>query len=381
MSTNLLWYVLAGFLLGFATSTLWEWLHFRQVRLRRLEERTRSERAGLRSHEEGAPRSQVAPEPVWAGQAYRSPGVFLESEGAAASAPRRAEAPPAPEMPAPEMVEDDGPFVPPTVASVTAPRAGGLPPRRRQEQLLAELRRTSEVATTKSEPAFPRRKPPLPIPPAQNPAQNVETATGVVAGIGSGVAPATALSPDNPSATTPDATPLPVAPQPGTAPVSTAQGWRADPRLTQPSRDYPDDLSKIKGIGDVYRHRLFKAGYFTWHQIAEADTAKLRQATGAYPSSNVEEWPVQARALIAKHGRAGAVYTGPLPDELTKILGIGPVSAQTLYRAGICTFEQLASSSVEALAALFPIAVAGDQPDFQSWINQAARLADEKHRA
>ncbi len=28
MTMRLLWFVLAGFLLGFAASTLWEWLHF-----------------------------------------------------------------------------------------------------------------------------------------------------------------------------------------------------------------------------------------------------------------------------------------------------------------------------------------------------------------
>lgn len=355
MTSNLLWFVLAGFLLGFATSTLWEWLHFRKVRLRRLEERTRDGRVGLRNPEGGAAaaRNVSSEEPVWAKQAYRSPGVFLESEGAASSDAERETI-----LPTQQTVEDEERFVPPTVAAIAAPRPGGASPRRRQEQLLAELRRTSESVATKSEPGFPRRKAPVPVGAQTQPDAELPTQGAV----------------DEPVAVETNATAAPV-------PVSAApRNWRNDPRLTQPSKDYPDDLSKIKGIGDVYRQRLFRAGFFTWHQIAEADTARLRQATGAYPSSNVEEWPVQARALIAKHGRAGAVYSGPLPDELTKILGIGPVSAQTLYRAGICTYEQLASSSVEALAALFPIAVAGDQPDFQAWIDQAARLADQKQR-
>ena len=54
---------------------------------------------------------------------------------------------------------------------------------------------------------------------------------------------------------------------------------------------------------------------------------------------------------------------------------------QSLYRAGICTFEQLAVTPVEELAALFPIAVAGDQPDFAQWVAQATRLADAKHQS
>jgi predicted flap endonuclease-1-like 5' DNA nuclease len=64
---------------------------------------------------------------------------------------------------------------------------------------------------------------------------------------------------------------------------------------------------------------------------------------------------------------------------MTKILGIGPVSASVLYRSGICTYEQLASTPVNDLEALFPIAVAGDQPDFGQWVTRAAALADEKH--
>ena len=34
LQIRLVWYVLAGFVLGFTTSTLWEWLYFRQFRLR-----------------------------------------------------------------------------------------------------------------------------------------------------------------------------------------------------------------------------------------------------------------------------------------------------------------------------------------------------------
>jgi predicted flap endonuclease-1-like 5' DNA nuclease len=158
------------------------------------------------------------------------------------------------------------------------------------------------------------------------------------------------------------------------------QRWANNPALTRRSQEYPDDLSKIKGIGDVYKQRLYRAGIYTWKQIAEGDVETLRRATSAYPSSNVDEWLVQAQKLIEKHGRADAVYSGPQPDDMTKILGIGPVSAAALYRAGICTYEQLASTPIADLEALFPIAVAGDQPDFAQWVTRAANLADEKHR-
>ena len=82
---------------------------------------------------------------------------------------------------------------------------------------------------------------------------------------------------------------------------------------------------------------------------------------------------------MEKHGRKNAVYGGPQPDDMTKILGIGPVGASVLYRAGICTYEQLATTPVADLEALFPVAVAGDQPDFAAWVARATMLADEKH--
>jgi predicted flap endonuclease-1-like 5' DNA nuclease len=158
------------------------------------------------------------------------------------------------------------------------------------------------------------------------------------------------------------------------------QRWFNQPELTQRSKEYPDDLSKIKGIGDVYKQRLYRAGFYTWKQIAETDSETLRRATSAYPSSNVEEWHGQAEKLMEKFGRKEAVYNGPPPDDMTKILGIGPVGAAVLYRAGICTYEQLASTPTADLQALFPIAVAGDQPDFDQWLERATTLADDKYR-
>jgi predicted flap endonuclease-1-like 5' DNA nuclease len=170
---------------------------------------------------------------------------------------------------------------------------------------------------------------------------------------------------------------FPVEPPPALPPARLH--WINDAKLTARSKEYPDDLSKIKGIGDVYKQRLYRAGFHTWKQIAEADTETLRRATSAYPSSNVEEWLVQAERLMEKHGRKSAVYNGPPPDDMTKILGIGPVGAAVLYRAGICTYEQLATTPIAELEALFPIAVAGDQPDFAQWVARATTLADEKH--
>jgi predicted flap endonuclease-1-like 5' DNA nuclease len=411
MATNLLWFVMAGFLLGFAASTLWEWFYFRRERLKLTDRRIRELEAKIRDAEAepdtllsstdlpissiptvtsvtgSAPRTSA-----WGESSYRSPGVFLESEEYGGESGERARELPADAPPVIPTVNSIAP-VPSTPAhppeSAFAPRAEGaatdlarreaeqgdsaraeLPtpadalrakrsggPRSRQE-LLATLRRNSEAMQRGQFPAPEGEKEEVPRP--------------VLPRSGTLVSP-TAHSEPPPGSDTPSAAP----PTPALSPVRLR--WVNNPELTQRSKEYPDDLSKIKGIGDVYKQRLYRAGIYTWKQIAEADTETLRRATSAYPSSNVEEWLVQAQKLMEKHGRKDAVYGGPQPDDMTRILGIGPVGASVLYRAGICTYEQLATTSVAELEALFPVAVAGDLPDFGQWVARATALADEKH--
>jgi len=336
VTTKLLWFVLAGFLLGFTVSTLWEWFHFRRERLKLTDRRIRELEDQLREREETAA-AGAAPEVVedtWSDPVYRSPGVFLETESLP---PEPATEPIARAQPAPPRASSLA--AKPEAARASVTRVTALtddPGRARRAEALAALRRTSEAMQRSAEvKPEPRPDPggtvaPTFVPPAETPA---------------------------------------------------APAWSTDPALTRRATNHPDDLSKIRGIGDVYKQRLYRAGVYTWHQIAEADTDALRRATSAYPSSNVEEWPEQARRLAEKAGRSGAIYEGPPPDDFTKIYGIGPVGLQSLYRAGICTFEQLAVTPVDELAALFPIAVAGDQPDFAQWVAQATQLADAKHQS
>lgn len=354
MQLNLFWFILAGFLLGFTTSTLWEWFHFRRERLKLRDRRIRELEARLREQEQ-ATRGEASASasfdeddsswsPPWSAPEYRSPGIFLETEEMEPEPDALAGAP---------GVSEPG---------VSAP---------------VDFH-PSEAGADRVDPGNGRRTPAVP-PPRPDFAERIAAVT----------------SARPPSATPPSSTPVSPAPLPAPDSITprTTFGMRSASPLVQsnhtsppikpgvaPKRteNYPDDLSKIKGIGDVYKKRLYAAGIYTWHQIAETDLETLRAATKAYPSSNVEEWPVQARQLAEKHGRRNIYYTGAPPDDLTLILGIGPISAQSLYRVGICTFEQLAETPVESLAALFPIAVAGDQPDFASWVQQARDLAARK---
>jgi len=324
MTLRLLWFVLAGFLLGFAASTLWEWLHFRRERMKLRDQRVRELEGQLHDQKrlmsEG--RQPVAqPAVVRSQPQYHSPRVFLDSE-------------------APEVTdeEEQAELATPTVEFASVARALDAVPKT-ADRLAKD--QPSRVAPVRSEVASSVR--------VETPVRAVESLEELAASLSSRVAPAEALS---------------------------GQDYR-EFYLERPA-EYPDDLSRIKGIGEVYKWRLYKAGIFTWHQIAESDEATLRTATNAYPSSNVDEWREQARALAAKNGRQNAVYQGDQPDDLAKIVGIGPVGARTLYRAGICTFEQLAGATPEELHELFPIAIAGDQPNFSHWIVQAAEFASNK---
>ena len=47
---ELLWYILAGFILGFTTSTLWEWLYFRGERMKLRDQRIAELESELSRH-------------------------------------------------------------------------------------------------------------------------------------------------------------------------------------------------------------------------------------------------------------------------------------------------------------------------------------------
>lgn len=138
--------------------------------------------------------------------------------------------------------------------------------------------------------------------------------------------------------------------------------------------DRPDPLSDIRGIGDVYEQRLYEAGVFTWHELAQVDPETLQEITKALPNSNPASWIEQARGLAAENGRIGATYTGPVPDDLTRISGIDQVFEQELMGGGIVTFAQLAQATPQRLAEIIPAHGLDDAIDFAGWIAKAGEL-------
>lgn len=159
-------------------------------------------------------------------------------------------------------------------------------------------------------------------------------------------------------------------------PAATQQPVEARPMPTASS--YPDPLWRVRGIGVIYQKRLYEAGIFTWHQLASSDVDSLRAAAQAPATSDPTLWIAQARELAEQFDRVGATYSGPVPDDFTRIDGIGSLSEQTLYRAGVFTYKQLADLTPQALARLLPeAAAAGESIDFKIWLDQASQLSRE----
>ena len=57
-----------------------------------------------------------------------------------------------------------------------------------------------------------------------------------------------------------------------------------------------DDLTKVKGIGPVYRDRLADAGIHSFADLATADAAALAETIDV-AGTMIEEWQEQARSL------------------------------------------------------------------------------------
>ncbi len=165
-------------------------------------------------------------------------------------------------------------------------------------------------------------------------------------------------------------------------PTGEPQDLGAESKVWKPEeiRGHPDNLSRVKGVGKVYRRRLYAAGVFTWHQLSQMSADEIREIVHPFVSADVDQWPLRAREAAERNGRVGAQYVGPPPDDLMEIRGIGANAMQRLYKGGIWSFPQLAASSPEELKAIIPVSPSGENIDYERWIEIAAELAQERDR-
>lgn len=348
MSFRVIWFVIAGFVLGFTTSTLWEWLYYRQRRRRLLEQHQQTLLDAQRTSTPRPPRTVVnqspqtdsasatadqqrtdpptnkAVDPEWQLPAYRSSGIFLESE------------------------QKDPTQLPASGSDSSSASSG--------------------VATAPSQPASTETTPPTrrndsAAPGSDQPSTKAESMAGSFADPSSQSAPITGSAASSAVA----------------AGTNQTEGMQGTSKATKRALDHPDNLANIKGIGEAYKRRLYATGIYTWRQLAESDTETLRRITRAKPNADIQSWQIQARELAQTEGRWDANFNGPL-DDFTRIEGIGAITADILYRFGICTYEQLAATNPDELARIVPAPTVGNENDFDGWIRDAAQLAQAKAR-
>ncbi len=407
MQLQMLWFALAGFVLGFTASTLWEWLYYRRQRLiwrepLRYVPVAPANAPEISAFEEELPNHPTTPNEVTT--EYRSPGVFLESEqrpvlhypptaepvttltpevwSAAWEAERSYPPPPsastAAALPAWEPVRTA------PAGAYRAARSGA--PRYSPEELppeeLSAAAAPPEAIVSEEIPTLPAADSPELTP--QPPTAASTPVPGVVVS-GSNPVLVVELAAVVPPIINPPPTPVEgnahdpeIAAQPALSPVPQADEALAVGSASIPLRrpiEHPDDLGRIDGIGEIYKQRLFAAGIYTWQQVVDSDAERLRQITRAKPNVDIDDWQSQAQALVKQFNRGGATYNGPTPEDLALIEGIGPVVREVLYKAGITTFARLAATTPAELAVILPAPAVGIEFHFADWIAQAAQRA------
>lgn len=217
-----------------------------------------------------------------------------------------------------------------------------------------------------------------------------------------------------------------------TATVSAAKpaSIKAAPVAKPVMATLPDDLKRIKGIGPVNDRKLNAHGVTTFKQIAAwrnsdviavekylefdgriaredwigqakelakapAKTATPKAKTAAAPSAvkitkAATAKPVVAKAkpvavkpatvkiakpLVAKAKPAPKPVVATLPDDLTRIKGIGPVNDRKLRSHGITTFKQIAAWKKADIIAVEKYLEFDGRIAREDWISQAKELA------
>ena len=142
------------------------------------------------------------------------------------------------------------------------------------------------------------------------------------------------------------------------------------------TRSCPQDLELIYGVGSVYEQRLYAVGVGSFWEVGMLPEALLNEILEVEEFQDVDLAAIKADALrlAEKTDSMGHTWDGTEPDNFEPLVGIGPVLERRLYGAGICTFEALASASVELLEKVCH-APAFQQPDYALWIEQAKKLS------
>jgi predicted flap endonuclease-1-like 5' DNA nuclease len=148
--------------------------------------------------------------------------------------------------------------------------------------------------------------------------------------------------------------------------------------------DRVQPLTRVKGIGQKLRRRLYNAGVGTYWELASLSDDELRDILQLSPSqlerTNLEGIRAGAMSFARETDTVGHIWSGHQVDDFEPMEGIGKVYEERLYEAGICTFEQLAGTTPEQLAEICR-APEMSAPAYDGWIAYAAQVVAERQKA
>lgn len=393
---NILWLVLAGFILGFATSSIWEWYYYRGKRLAQMRQESHESTAEPPADDKVGAQSarsikdEIPPAPYSGAAPYKSEAVLLENERMDVSEP-----------------------APPTV--------GDWQTRQTMQETIDDLRTgaRSVRAHAQGEEPLPARmksdaeKAITPVHASEDPGSIQKPEEQAVISFRRGPVEskyrqhkivkydAVDEKPERQNETETDGENLSSAPTvqdsapdeledeewlhnvaEARQPVVNSRKYvearsseealsDADVGHATTADEYPDDLTRVRGIGKAYQKKLYGAGICTWHELSQTEEKRLREVTNAAHGIETAAWKDDAEKLAKESGRTGALYRGPRPDDLRTIAGITPTIQTFLYRAGVVTYQQLAETTPEELIEILP-KISNLTPEYvRPWIQQA----------
>ncbi|MCX7853197.1 MAG: helix-hairpin-helix domain-containing protein [Caldilineales bacterium] len=153
---------------------------------------------------------------------------------------------------------------------------------------------------------------------------------------------------------------------------------RATPEagVTVRQQAWPQDLEEVRGIGQAFANRLYRAGIGTFWELVHLNDAEwLAILQPAVAQRRRLDWDAirqSALALAQTTDTVGLVWSGTRADDFVALPGLGKALARRLYEAGILTYEDLAQKTPEQLAAVFGVPPGG-RFDYEAWIAEARR--------
>lgn len=398
MSEAFWWYVLAGFLLGFGVSTLWEWVYFRRRRMTIRDRRIVELEAAVRAY---AAASAPGDDPTvedWAEPAFQNPGVYLETEEAPSVTPQPETLPSTQNPPPVVAVSPIANGVQPSAAQNTsaAPAANYAihsSPAPANFQSLAVQQAPPTMSTA------PRKDAPSATKDSQ--LSDVLAALGaasIVQRVVDDSTPDDATPVEPVAATAPDADSRAATPTPAHINgAASAPAPKADVNLTPDNDSRAITSAEIGVIVSSINELIDTVSQEQREQLmplapSPADSSLVEARDDRYVTringrteyvlvrmvQSLMQFMRQLREILGGSGGARpAIRTAPLTlpaDDLTRIAGLSAEQAARLRTAGVTTYTRLAQLSPDELR-MITLTPGGATADPAQWQVQARQLA------